>query len=442
MPIGAFSPSPELRHDEPSGEQAEVSKPDSLLELYNDLRSSSIETEYSTEHEPVTERQVKFHLENAADVHAKLAALDGAKLVSRSYQTDCYVIPAGTQPTFHSEYVRLREESFQETKADTPVPDEPVVRLVHKSAAQKAAGVGEERIVHSTAMDIESAIKVLEAVAEKDLPERTVRKERTSFRYGGLVVNVDQGVQFTDVSGERGVLGVGSFLEIKENKSIVTADNLAKILGMSPDQEITEPYANLEFFTRRYAEPTRVETQPRVGEFDFVDLDPINNALTNQVDWKRVLKGISAGQAGAISRDPDQQQGLIDALHDKLSPLIAKIKEQDDKGMAIILANSGQAGGKIVGGIKLLHDVDGFVNYPRPKEFVSDYATFELRGLGHQQIYGDGVRVMLTVAKTRAGQVLFFPHKIYMTKSSQDDRGKGHKSNSPAGWIERHRSRS
>ena len=396
------------------------------------------------------ERQAKYILDNPAEVYHKLSLLEGAELVERVYQTDYYVILQDIQPTFQSEYLRLREDNYQELPGIYSPQDGMAAHLTYKTTGEALSEDVGTRTSKTIDLDYDQAISVLDYLTKHGVSFRKVAKERTVFRYHGMTVSIDQGVQFTDESGSSNLLGSGSFVEIMEDdpSSNARIDELAEELGIQ-EPKITEPYANVEFFVSHYQNRLNKSSEVAndqfemsgINEFDFIDFDPVNNTLTTQVDWGRVLKSISSGQANAISNDAEKQAELLSALKAKLGILITQVKENPDKKLAVTLTNSGQRGGQLSGSIKALRDIDGFSNYPRPKNLLKDYATFEIRGLAHSQINGDGVRVMLTVGRTKNNTIVFFPHKIYMSKSDQDDRGGGQKSNSPAGWINRHQRR-
>lgn len=391
------------------------------------------------------EKQAKYFLDNTVEIYHKLTQLDGIVPVERVYQTDYYVIPEGVNPTFHSEYLRLREENYQELPGVVPIEDGVIARLTYKTTSESLENDVETRTVQTVDLDYTQAISILDYLTGQGVSFRKVAKERTVFRYKGLLISVDQGVQFRDESGEANLLGTGSFVEIMEDQdSNLSVEQLVSELGIT-SPAITEPYANVDYFVKNYRmshdandpEATGSVEEGDVQAFGFVDFDPINNTLTSSVDWRRVLKGIDKNQAGAIGGDEQKQQELQSALRAKLNMLISQIEENPEKGLVAILTK----GGQLSGSIKYLANIDGFSNYSRPVNLLKEYATFEIRGLAHDQIQGDGVRVMLTVGRTKNGTPVFFPHKIYATKSSQDDSGKGQKGNSPAGWIERHKKR-
>jgi adenylate cyclase class IV len=393
------------------------------------------------------EKQAKYILDNPAELYHKLSLLEGAELVERVYQTDYYVIPQGIKPTFQSEYLRLREDNYQELPGTNIPQNEMVAYLTYKTTGEALSEDVGTRTSKTINLDFDQAISVLDYLTKRGVSFRKVAKERTVFHYNGTTISIDQGVQFTDESEASNLLGSGSFLEImqEDEHSSIDIDEFARELGIV-EPKITEPYANVEFFISHYQDRLNNAAKatpeiPEVNDFDFVDFDSINDTLITHVDWGRVLKSISSGQANAISNDVEKQAELISALKAKLGILITQIRENPDKSLAVTLTNSGQRGGQLSGSIKALRDIDGFSNYPRPKSLLEDYATFEIRGLAHYQINGDGVRVMLTVGRTKNNTVVFFPHKIYMSKSDQDDRGNGQKSNSPAGWINRHQKR-
>ncbi len=396
------------------------------------------------------EKQAKYILDNPAELYHKLSLLEGAEQLERVYQTDYYVISHGVLPTFQSEYLRLREDNYQELPGTDTSEDGMVAHLTYKSAGEALSEDVEARTTKTIDLDYNEAISVLDYLTKCGVSFRKVAKERTVFRYKGMTISIDQGVRFTDETGSSNLLGFGSFLEIMENDedSNVKIDDVAEELSIL-EPKINEPYANVEFFVSHYRDrlsKASKETGSKfemsgINEFDLIDFNPVNNTLTTNVDWRRVLKGINSGQAAALSNDTEKQSELLSALKDKLGILIAQIKENPNKSLSSILVNSGQRGGQLSGSIKALRGIDGFSNYPRPKNLLEDYVTLELRGLAHSQIQGDGVRVMLTVGRTKNNTVVFFPHKIYMSKTNQDDRGNGQKSNSPAGWISRHQER-
>lgn len=392
--------------------------------------------------------QNKYYLDSPGTALELLYSTPGVEFKQRTHQTDYYIINGDETPNFETEYVRIREENTQEP-AGSGAPSGYICSVTYKSKAKRLDDKSLVRNQQTVRITDDEGYSLLDEFADRRV--RQVVKERTTFNYRGAVINIDQGVAFSDAGQEpTKPLGAGCFIEIEHEVSdSETTQNILNLLGLAQATNISAPYANSEYFISRFNDRYKQHMVNKlelleelsIKNGDYVEYDSKSGMLNKGVDWKHFLEDdTDTGFAKLAERDEGIQSSLINSINKKLGTVLNFIEEHSPGGDIVQAFSGNLTGYSPVSGIKTLKGVDGFKNYKLPTELLSSRITLEIRGLSNQHTsFDDGTRMFLTLGRlktydTNTAPVVVFLHKIFRTKSD--------KYSAPTNqWIERHKVR-
>lgn len=370
--------------------------------------------------------QAKFALSNIDELAKKIEKLPGVVLKEPNHnETDIYIITeesSEVKPNFETEYLRLRVKTVNETDY--------IYSLVYKTDSETVEGNLNLRTINRISLNYVQAIDLLDNVLTHNR-YREVKKDRTTYYYKGIFINIDQNLFFRDENMDNDKLvGGGCFIEfmLEKPSEMVDFDELAKSLGVKTSR-IDEPYANVDYFIQNqfnhFGDKKDSVIEKEIKNHSFVDYDAKNDCLTNEVNWQDFV----SWNNGNNFNDVEELDALKTDIMKKLHVLFENVNiNNPNRNILDVFRN--EISQKHGNGAKLLEGfiVDGLKHYPNSiRKHLKQHVTFEIKGLSSKHFSDDGVRAFFTIARTKDNKIVVFPHKILQTKNGQDKWCNQHK---------------